>query len=103
VDTNRYKGKPMLRLLELYVLWAIGELTSDDDARLEAMAPKLQQTLGGDGTWQGALASTMHFPATMPEAIRDLWERNSGIAKANGERLDSQRFAEMFVDANLIG
>lgn len=99
---ERYVGKPLLRLLELYVIWAIGQLSDGDALRLKAMAPKLTDTFGGDGTLQDALETTMHLPGNMPELIRDMWASNQGIAAANGVELHPQQFAEMFVDSNLV-
>lgn len=100
-DHQRYSGKPMLRLLELYVLWSLGHLSEDDAARLQAMAPKLTDTFGGNGTWQGAIANTMELPENMPQQIREMWTKNQQIAVANGVELPVQQFAEMFVDSNL--
>ena len=100
-DPARYDGKPLLRLLELYVLWSLGQLSEDDASRLEAMAPKLTETFGGDGTWQNALANTMQMPPNMPELVRDMWVKNEEIANANGVELRPEQFAQMFVDSNL--
>ena len=49
IDGSRYDGQPLLRLLELYVLWAIGELPQAEQDRLNTMAPKLQSIYGGGG------------------------------------------------------
>ena len=40
---TRYAGKPFLRVLECYVLWAIGELTSEHEKLLVTMTPKLRE------------------------------------------------------------
>ncbi|UNU44574.1 hypothetical protein EAO27_19050 [Sphingopyxis sp. YF1] len=100
-DPERYVGKPMLRLLELYVLWSVDHLSENDASRLQAMAPKLTGTFGGDGTWQNAIATAMELPEKMPELIREMWTKNQRIAAANGVKLPAQQFAEMFVDTNL--
>jgi hypothetical protein len=42
ISDPRYDGKPLWRLLDLYVLWAIGELTPDQEGNLNKLAPKLQ-------------------------------------------------------------
>lgn len=99
---NRYAGKPLLRLLELYVIWALGKLPDEDAERLRGMAPKLTEAFGGDGTWQSALVTTMKIPANMPELIRDMWAKNQEVASANQVELRPQQFAEMFVDHNLV-
>ncbi|WP_027052506.1 hypothetical protein [Mesorhizobium erdmanii] len=96
----RHEGKPLLRLLELYVLWAIGELSQESEDGLKKMAPKLQSIYGGDGQWYDAIAQSMHMPEGMPAAIRDMWARNLKIARDNNVTLTPQQFAEMFVDNN---
>ena len=101
MSKERYAGKPMLRFLEAYVLWSINRLPSDSASGLNAMAPRLTQLFGGDGTWQSAVASTMELPENMPALIRERWVHNTGIAAKNDVRLSPQQFAEMFVDANL--
>lgn len=97
---TRYQGKPLLRLLEFYVLKAIGELSRESEESLNAMAPKLQAIYGGDGRWEDAIARALHMPDTMPQAIRDMWSRNLKIARDNNLTLTPQQFAEMFVDNN---
>jgi len=57
--SSRYDGKPLLRLLELYVLWAIGELPQAEQDKLNGMAPKLQAIYGGGGQWHDAIAARL--------------------------------------------
>ena len=49
----RYNGKPLLRLLELYVLHVIGEISADDAERMVAMTPKLREIYGHSGEFRG--------------------------------------------------
>jgi hypothetical protein len=103
MDTkSRYDGKPLLRLLELYVLRVIDELAQSEQDTLNAIAPKLQAIYGGGGQWYDAVAAAVRMPSEMPTAIRDMWAKNLEITRANGVALPSQQFAEMFVDENLI-
>lgn len=83
----RYDGKPLLRLLELYVLNAIGDLPQQVRQTLEKMAPKLQAIYGGNGKWHEAVAAAIHMPADMPTAIEDVWAKNLEIAAC--ERRDA--------------
>jgi hypothetical protein len=99
----RYDGKPLLRLLELYVLWAIGALSESDEKILTAMTPKLQSTYKVSGSWHEVIASAIRIPADMPTAIQRMWAKNTEIARENGATLTPQQFAEMFVDENLAG
>jgi hypothetical protein len=97
----RYDGKPLLRLLELYVLWAIGELSEVDEGRLVAMTPKLQSIYGVSGAWHDVLAAAVHMPKDMPASIQQIWAKNTAIANKKNANLSPQVFAEMFVDENL--
>jgi hypothetical protein len=98
----RYQGKPLLRLLECYVLWAIDQLSAKDADTLERMTPKLQSIYGTQGDWQHVIGAAVELPTNLPELIRDSWMKNSEIARKNGVILTPQRFAEMFVDENLV-
>ena len=102
MSDNRYNGKPLLRLLELYILHVLGELPAAEQETLNRLAPKLQTVYGGNGAWDEAVAAAVHMPADMPQAIREMWDKNLEIAKANNvPALTPQKFAEMFVDENL--
>ena len=101
--SDRYDGKPLLRLLELYVLRALDQLPSVEEDALNHMAPKLQAVFGGNGQWHEAVAAAVHMPADMPQQIRDMWGKNLEIARTNNvPPLTPQKFAEMFVDENLV-
>ena len=102
MSDNRYEGKPLLRLLELYVLHVIEELPATEQETLNRLAPKLQAVYGGNGAWHEAITAAVHMPAEMPQFIRDMWEKNLEIARTNNvPPLTPQKFAEMFVDENL--
>lgn len=96
----RYVGKPLLRFFELYVLWAIDELTEKETASLESMTPKLQNLFKSDGTWQDIIAGIADMGADMPKHLNALWARNTEIARKHGVVLEPQEFAEMVVDEN---
>ena len=101
-DNPHYDGKPLLRLLELYILNAIDELPVPEQEALDRLAPKLQAVYGGSGSWQAALEAAVRMPADMPQFIRDMWAKNLEIAQANNvPALSAQKFAELFVDENL--
>ena len=96
----REPREPFALLLERYVMWAIGVLTDDELAGMDKLSPRLAEIYGGDGTWQGAVASAMEFPTNMVALIREKWEHNQRIAATAGEVLTPPDFARMFVQAN---
>jgi len=97
IDSSRYVGKPLRRLVELYALWAIGELPPADRANLESIASKLTELFGGDGTWHAAISSAAKLPADAPLRLQEMWK---SLAQQESEA-DPQRFAEAFVDENV--
>lgn len=100
-NSTRYQGKPLLRILECYVLKSIGYLSPEDATRLTMMQPKLAQLYGKNGSWDQIIVSVMELPDNMPELIRQVWNRNKDIAATSNQNLRPQDFAEMFVDMNL--
>lgn len=100
-ENPRYDGKALLRLIELYVIDAVGALTPEQGKNLDAMGPKLCETFGATGDWRAAIAKAMEFPETLPNAIRQLWDKNQEIAKQQGASLSAEDFAMMFVDTNI--
>ena len=98
---RRYAGKPLVKLLDAYVLWAIGALGPEEESLLQRMIPRLQQTWNRtEGSWQAVLAAQMGFRDTMPETIREIWAKNQAIAAKSGATLNPVNFAHMFVDQN---
>lgn len=93
----------MLRLLECYVLWAIGKLESKEQEALSQMEPKLHQVFKQQGDWRSIVSGVMALPGNMPDLIRAKWTENVEIARQHETTLTPQQFAEMFVDSNLAG
>jgi hypothetical protein len=100
ISNPRYDGKPLLRLLDLYVLRAIGKLSPDQEENMNRMAPKLQSRFGGGGQWHEAVERAVGMEAEAAQDIRDMWARNQEIARANGLTLTPEEFALMVVDDN---
>lgn len=89
---NRHEGKPLIRLLECYVLAAIGRLDEAQRLALRGMEPKLAAVYDRRGTWIEIIHDEMGFPESLPTEIREVWENNlarlrgSGVATDNGGR-----------------
>jgi hypothetical protein len=100
---DRYRHKPFLRLLECYVLKAIGELDTQQEQVLERMAPKLSVLYGEVGSWLEIVRLQMDFSANLPWQIRDVWDRTLSQAALKGVVVDPIEFATNFVDENFSG
>ena len=97
---DRYEGRPLGRLVECYVLDVIGQLHDSQREALQKMEPRLTRVFKIEGTWRDIVVSVMGFPETLPSKIEMLWEKNLGIAKAQGAYVIPDEFAMAFVDQN---
>ena len=97
---DRYAGKPFLKLLECYVLSAIGQLDERQQETLQRMEPKLADVYNLGGTWLDIVSSQMAFPETLPQQIREVWESNLAKAHERGSPVEPNEFAMAFVDQN---
>lgn len=99
--TDRYAGKPFLRLLDAYVLLAIGELDQKSADGLTAMEPKLRQTFNAEGSWVDLVAQQMEFPPTLPNTIRGIWMKGrEPFVETYGTEPDPVEFTMQFVNTN---
>lgn len=99
MDT-RYDGKPMLRLLDAYVLDALGALDEVTAVNYTQMRPKLAASLNVDSpTWQGVVEQSMDMPPDSVEALRALWEAHVHETIAAGETPDVVAWTHDLVDA----
>jgi len=96
----RYESKAFLRILECYVLNAIGQLEKGDHDRLVEMTPMLQETFNVQGEWVSIVDQVMEFPCGMQAEINKIWDKNILIANETNEVLTPEFFAKMFVDIN---
>ncbi|AKM09192.1 hypothetical protein [Croceicoccus naphthovorans] len=99
--SDRYAGKPFLRLVDSYVLDAIGALDTANRDWLTAMEPNLRHTYGRDGAWQDIVAAEMRFPDGMAGSIREVWDKGRvRFLQTSGEAPDPVAFTHQFVDTN---
>ncbi|NNC95283.1 MAG: hypothetical protein HKN92_06935 [Chitinophagales bacterium] len=94
---NRYKDKPFLRLLDMYVIDCIGELNSKDSVILDQITPELVTTYNVEGDWRTIIKTVMKFPDNIEEIIQEAWENSKEVA---GKEASPGYFAMAFVDTN---
>ena len=94
---TRYQGKPLLIVLENYVLHSIGALNPE---RYQVMQEIVQRTFGGGADWKETIRNALRLEASLDEELRTLWRKNRESSKAQGLVLHPAQFAEMIVDKN---
>ena len=83
---DRYDGKPFLRLIDCYVLDAIGELDAGQRKTMQAMEPALRTVYEQSGTWQEIVRSQVRLPSA--EDVLAEWRsrsETSGVVRAAGK------------------
>jgi hypothetical protein len=93
----RYRGRPLLILLENYVISAIGHLEKEQD---ELAASATQRVFGGGEDWRATLRATLHLESSLDDSIREMWTKNQTIAERAGVVLKPSDFARVVVDEN---
>ncbi len=97
-NSDRYDD-PFIRILELYILKAVGALEKEDEQSMKRLTPELQRIYGINTGWLRIVEKVMEFPPGAPDEIRSLWlERKEEVAQTEGRRLRPEEFAREFAD-----
>lgn len=90
----------MLRLLDAYVLDALGALDSATASSMVAMTGTLSHALKASGSnWQEIIESAMEMPPGSRDELRELWEQHVHETSGAGNPPDVIAFAHALVDA----
>jgi len=96
-QADRYAGRPLLILLENYVLSCIGQLPADKEAGLLSVT---QRVFGGGDDWKATMRSTLQLGGSLDESLRQMWTTNQERARQANVTLTPEDFARMIVDQN---
>lgn len=97
---DRYAGKPLLKVLDGYVLRAIGGLGPEQEAAFRQLEPKLAEAWQLTGHWTEMVEQRLGLPADLSDQILAVWQEGQANAAARGARLDPLQFTIRFVDNN---
>lgn len=85
-DDEQIRRKPLLRLVDCFVLDAIDQLDDAQRATLEALEPRLAKTFDASGTWQEIVGGQMGFARDLPDKIRQFWRGYIDQAQTQAQR-----------------
>jgi hypothetical protein len=94
---DRYAGKPLLILLDNYVLDCIGALSADKQTKIQIA---VQRVYGGGNDWKATLRARLMLGDSLDDSLRQMWANNQQIARQTGRTLSPEEFAVMIVDQN---
>ena len=100
VDQDRYKNNPFLRLLDCYILDAIGELRPEHKAALKKLEPKLRKTFHAKGSWRQIVEDRMGFLPTVAVNIEMSWAGYLESEERLGREVAADSFVRDFVAQN---
>jgi hypothetical protein len=93
----RYDGKPLLVILDNFVLSAIGHTSPETEHRLIQVVNRVWP---GAGDWKTRVCEQLQLAPNIEDELQALWRRNLQIAADAGAELSPQEFAVMVVDTN---
>jgi hypothetical protein len=94
-ESPRYRGKPMLILLENYALDVIGKLPPDKHNGLAAITMKVW---GGGHDWRATIRAQMEWDGRMDAEILENWRDFQVAAAKQGQPVNELVFAQAFAD-----
>src|SRR5262245_47773912 len=94
---ERYRGRPLLILIENYILDAIGELQPE---KVDGVAAAIRRVWGGGPDWRATFRTALDVDESIDDELRRLWVRNREIAQGRAEVLTPEDFARMIADEN---
>ena len=102
-EPERYRGRPLLIILENYILAALGELSPEQHEGLRAI---VQHVFGGGDDWMATVRQRLELGPSIDDSLRAMWTKNVEIARRDGVQIVPVQFAKMVTDTNfaaLIG
>ena len=80
-----------------FILDTLKELPEEKNAMIEEM--NLDKVFSTDfGNWKKTIKKVLNLSDTIEIAIKDLWLRNSEIAKNDGTEFNEENFADLFIE-----
>jgi hypothetical protein len=96
---ERYAGRPLLRLLDDYVLDVVGALPAETHPVLLKVVRLAYPNTPGN-SWQQVLENELELAPDLKRKILAMWRDYEQFMAGQGEAADPSEFAVSFADAN---
>ena len=103
MSQDRYQDRPLLRLLDCYILDTIGELPQAQRETLQKIEPKLQEAFGSAGDWRAIVEEQMGLLPSVALGMEALWAGYQQDEERLGKKARPADFVREFVDQNFPG
>ena len=97
LEPKETNPQPIDTFFQLFILDTIQKLPAEKKEILKKI--DLDKVFSTDfNDWKKTIKKVLNLSDTIEIAIKDLWLRNSEIAKNDGTELNSDRFADLFIE-----
>lgn len=97
VMDGRYAGRPLLILLENYILRTIGHLAAEKE---QINASITQRIFGGGEDWRATLRGRLRLEEAVDDDLCRMWREQQYAAQAAGKTAVPEDFARRVADEN---
>jgi hypothetical protein len=99
INDSRYTGRPLMRVLDMYVLAIIGQLSDESSAVVDELT-RLAFRGSEEASWENTIERELQLGPRIRDSLRDMWEGYQKFESANGRQPEPSRFAMSVVDEN---
>lgn len=99
LGSNVSVKKPIVILLENYVLAAIAELPTDEQTKTKVLTKRLFGAKAAEN-WQTHLREEFGVTETLDTQLRNMWSQAQRLAQEQSADLSARDFAQMVVEEN---
>ena len=103
MSQDRYVGRPLLRLLDCYILDSIGELPQAQKDTLHKIEPMLQKSFDSVGDWRAIVEEQLGLLPSVALGMEALWAGFQQDEERLGNKARPSDFVRAFVDQNFPG
>ncbi|MCA9554448.1 MAG: hypothetical protein KC933_30720 [Myxococcales bacterium] len=89
--------KPVVLLLENYILDRIGALNQADEITTQVLVEK---AFGERKDWRGRLQEEFGLTPALDAQLKAMWKQAQGLAQQKGSSVSPREFAEVLVEEN---
>lgn len=100
-DEERYQGRPFVRLLDLYVLALLDQLSSEASEVVDQLVRSAFTSEPAE-PWTLVLEKELHLPTGLADQIKAMWRGYQAFEQTQGRLANPIDFTRHVVDENFL-
>lgn len=98
-EPERYEGRPLLLLIENWILDCIGELEADKQPQMQEA---VSTAFHSEGPWRETFPDLLDLDVAIEKEFRQLWEEHRDQENSDGTLVTPVQFAKLIADENFV-